>query len=197
MEPSRTNWPGGLNRRASFGSLDPEAEQVSRSLTACAHGASRLLWRAQRPILASRNSTRRLGPCAVPRDATKLRGPSAARVRAVVGAPGVGSDREPECEIATPDSRLFRSDSENELRRSVGGNSGGATPDPIPNSEVKSSSADGNVTETWRESRSPPAFFSPVGPLVGPAGEFVSCHLAHSPSRRLLRFGGVSHLNEE
>ena len=61
--------------------------------------------------------------------------------------------------------------------RFVGGESGGATPDPMPNSEVKSSSADGSVTVTWRESRSPPAFLSheprpPIRP-DGRVGGFV------------------------
>ena len=38
-----------------------------------------------------------------------------------------------------------------------GGDSGGATPVPIPNTEVKSSSADGTARATGWESRSPPA----------------------------------------
>lgn len=41
-----------------------------------------------------------------------------------------------------------------------GGDSGGATPDPISNSEVKSSRADGTAGETLWESRSPPGLFS-------------------------------------
>lgn len=40
-----------------------------------------------------------------------------------------------------------------------GGNSGGATPDPISNSEVKSSRAHGTAGETLWESRSPPGLF--------------------------------------
>ena len=65
-----------------------------------------------------------------------------------------------------------------------GGNSGGATPDPISNSEVKSSRADGTAGETLWESRSPPGLFSrqegiPFLPflwcglvlLVGPASQ--------------------------
>ena len=43
-----------------------------------------------------------------------------------------------------------------------GGNSGGATPDPISNSEVKPSRADGTAGETLWESRSPPGLFSLV-----------------------------------
>ena len=37
-----------------------------------------------------------------------------------------------------------------------GGQSGGETPVPIPNTEVKTASADGTWGETPRESRSPP-----------------------------------------
>ena len=40
-----------------------------------------------------------------------------------------------------------------------GGNAGGVTPDPIPNSEVKPSRADGTARETVWESRSLPEFF--------------------------------------
>ena len=40
----------------------------------------------------------------------------------------------------------------------LGGHSGGVTPDPIPNSEVKPSSADGTAWETVWESRSSPRF---------------------------------------
>ena len=40
-----------------------------------------------------------------------------------------------------------------------GGNSGGATPDPISNSEVKTSRADGTAGEALWESRSPPGLF--------------------------------------
>ena len=39
-----------------------------------------------------------------------------------------------------------------------GGDSGGATPVPIPNTEVKPTSADGTWDECPRESRSPPDF---------------------------------------
>jgi len=66
-----------------------------------------------------------------------------------------------------------------------GGNSGGATPDPISNSEVKSSRADGTAGETLWESRSPPGLFSrqegiPFLPFLC-AG--YSCLLAALPSR--------------
>jgi hypothetical protein len=40
-----------------------------------------------------------------------------------------------------------------------GDDSGGATPDPIPNSEVKSSSADGTAGATLWESRTSPGLF--------------------------------------
>ncbi len=40
-----------------------------------------------------------------------------------------------------------------------GDDSGGATPDPIPNSEVKSSSADGTAGVTLWESRTSPGLF--------------------------------------
>src|SRR5436305_4012109 len=40
-----------------------------------------------------------------------------------------------------------------------GGHTGGATPDPIPNSEVKTSRAHGTAGETLWESRSPPGLF--------------------------------------
>jgi hypothetical protein len=50
-----------------------------------------------------------------------------------------------------------------------GGNGGGATPDPIPNSAVKPSSADGTARETVWESRTPPGiiFTSPIEQSVG------------------------------
>ena len=40
--------------------------------------------------------------------------------------------------------------------KNSGDHSGGVTPDPIPNSEVKPSSADGTARETVRESRTLP-----------------------------------------
>ena len=43
--------------------------------------------------------------------------------------------------------------------RSFGGHSGGVTPVPIPNTEVKPSSADGTWDERPWESRTPPDFF--------------------------------------
>ena len=42
-----------------------------------------------------------------------------------------------------------------------GGDSGGVTPVPIPNTEVKLSSADGTTWVTVWESRSPPGFSDP------------------------------------
>ena len=45
----------------------------------------------------------------------------------------------------------------------LGDLSGGAIPDPIPNSEVKPSSADGTAWETVWESRSPPLYrYAPI-----------------------------------
>ena len=47
--------------------------------------------------------------------------------------------------------------SRNEIKF-LGGHSSEVTPDPIPNSEVKLTSADGTAGETLWESRSPPRF---------------------------------------
>lgn len=55
-----------------------------------------------------------------------------------------------------------------------GGHSGGETPVPIPNTEVKPSSADGTAWATARESRSPPGFIQQKPPrLALPCGLFV------------------------
>ena len=43
--------------------------------------------------------------------------------------------------------------------RKPGAHSGGETPDPIPNSEVKPASADDTALETGWESRAVPGFF--------------------------------------
>ncbi len=43
-----------------------------------------------------------------------------------------------------------------EASKVFGGNVGGVIPDPIPNSEVKPSRADGTAAETLWESRTPP-----------------------------------------
>src|SRR4029453_18649798 len=50
-----------------------------------------------------------------------------------------------------------------------GGYSGGETPGPIPNPEVKPSSADGTVPVTGWESRSPPRHPRRKGPFGGPS----------------------------
>ena len=56
--------------------------------------------------------------------------------------------------------------------RLPGGNAGGATPVPIPNTEVKSSKADDTAIVRWWESRSLPGFYKePVG-FHNPAGSF-------------------------
>ncbi len=46
-----------------------------------------------------------------------------------------------------------------ELTTDFGGHGGGVTPVPIPNTEVKPSSADGTWDESPWESRTPPDFF--------------------------------------
>ena len=64
-----------------------------------------------------------------------------------------------------------------------GGASGGETPLPIPNREVKPSSADGTARETGWESRSPPLNIREA-PAGEPAGAFVfrgMRPLDHSP----------------
>src|SRR5438046_10719488 len=53
------------------------------------------------------------------------------------------------------DPPVFRSFAHGRRRR-FGGHSGGETPGPIPNPEVKPSRADGTVRATGWESRSPP-----------------------------------------
>src|SRR6266511_5329900 len=52
-------------------------------------------------------------------------------------------------------------------RRRFGGHGGGETPGPIPNPEVKPSSADGTALETGWESRSPPRLFAQRAALRG------------------------------
>src|SRR5436190_11422873 len=47
-----------------------------------------------------------------------------------------------------------------ELSKVFGGNVGGVIPDPIPNSEVKPSRADGTARVTAWESRSPPGLLA-------------------------------------
>ena len=53
-----------------------------------------------------------------------------------------------------------------EERKVSGGHSGGVTPVPIPNTEVKPASADGTWGEAPWESRSPPECFSDTAPRV-------------------------------
>ena len=53
-----------------------------------------------------------------------------------------------------------------------GGFAGGATPDPIPNSEVKPSRADGTARSSVWESRSPPESFW-EGPRLINLGPFL------------------------
>src|SRR6266700_1213042 len=53
-----------------------------------------------------------------------------------------------------------------------GGHTGGATPDPIPNSDVKTSRAHGTAGETLWESRSPPGLFEWGSPRAKSSGAF-------------------------
>src|SRR4249920_2537633 len=63
-----------------------------------------------------------------------------------------------------------------ELSKVFGGNVGGVIPDPIPNSEVKPSRADGTARVTVWESRSPPGLLA-APQIVRSAGFFY----AHYP----------------
>ena len=54
------------------------------------------------------------------------------------------------------------------LDKDFGGHGGGVTPVPIPNTEVKPTSADGTWEETPWESRTPPDFSVGKGPERGP-----------------------------
>ena len=57
--------------------------------------------------------------------------------------------------------------------RFAGGDSGGVPPEPIPNSEVKPSNADGTAGVTQWESRSPPASFTKDPLELAREGSFV------------------------
>src|SRR6185436_2747965 len=59
------------------------------------------------------------------------------------------------------------------LTTDFGGHSGGVTPVPIPNTEVKPTSADGTWEETPWESRSPPDFSDRTEPFGAPFFVFV------------------------
>ena len=71
-----------------------------------------------------------------------------------------------------------------------GSDSGGATPVPIPNTEVKPSSADGTAWVTVRESRTLPEFFQALlrwfeeGLFLSPAGEIGEVFSRHAPEYR-------------
>ncbi len=58
------------------------------------------------------------------------------------------------------------------LTTDFGGHSGGVTPVPIPNTEVKPTSADGTWEETPWESRTPPDFSFANAPAIV-VGAFV------------------------
>ena len=60
-----------------------------------------------------------------------------------------------------------------------GEDSGGATPVPIPNTEVKPSSADGTWDASPRESRSSPGIILKEDPLRNVRGLFFSCVPGH------------------
>ncbi len=73
------------------------------------------------------------------------------------------------------------------LTTDFGGHSGGVTPVPIPNTEVKPTSADGTWEETPWESRSPPDFSDRTGPFGAPFFVFISVHLVrYDPAHGLL-----------
>ncbi len=74
------------------------------------------------------------------------------------------------------------------LTTDFGGHSGGVTPVPIPNTEVKPTSADGTWEETPWESRSPPDFSDRTGPFGAPFFVFLPVHLVrYAPAHGLLR----------
>src|SRR6185436_1357545 len=74
------------------------------------------------------------------------------------------------------------------LTTDFGGHSGGVTPVPIPNTEVKPTSADGTWEETPWESRSPPDFSDRTGPFGALFFVFVTVHLVrYDPGHGLLR----------
>ena len=78
--------------------------------------------------------------------------------------------------------------SRNEIKF-LGGHSEEVTPDPIPNSEVKLTSADGTAGETLWESRSPPRFRFETGKclIALPRFQFFSLsRLFHYPRIRFL-----------
>ena len=63
-----------------------------------------------------------------------------------------------------------------------GGHTGGVTPDPIPNSEVKASWADGTAGDTLWESKSPPELFFVVTALHNRVGLFALLKLRALPA---------------
>src|SRR6266511_3187592 len=65
-------------------------------------------------------------------------------------------------------------------RRRFGGHGGGETPGPIPNPEVKPSSADGTALETGWESRSPPRHLR----IEPPSGRLYSLYARHGRGPR-------------
>ena len=69
-----------------------------------------------------------------------------------------------------------------------GGDSGGVTPVPIPNTEVKPSSADGTAWVTVRESRTLPDFLKPFSNISGKGFFLPSRHLIKNDTLPLTAF---------
>ena len=86
-------------------------------------------------------------------------------------------DSSPWCSCSLCSCSIQRLTSERAHAHQIsGGKSGGKTPVPIPNTEVKTASADGTWGETPRESRSPPDLCNERPPRTGNAcaGAFVA-----------------------
>src|SRR5919198_3831144 len=86
--------------------------------------------------------------------------------RARYGVPGPSRRLASSMRIPVPDPPLAKG-GRRFGRHRFGGYSGGETPGPIPNPEVKPSSADGTALVTGWESRSPPRLFAREGPHLG------------------------------
>src|SRR6266498_469551 len=78
-----------------------------------------------------------------------------------------------------------------------GGYTGGATPVPIPNTEVKPSRVDGTAGETLWESRTPPEFISRNAQLIMSwAFRFCAPDMHHGPRVQVPREAGRSDPSE-
>ena len=82
----------------------------------------------------------------------------------------------------------------NRARTDFGGHTGGVTPDPISNSEVKTSRADGTAGEALWESRSPPGTLERPGSVKDPGFSFLGSRDGRRAESRLShrRSGEVS-----